>query len=421
MDGPSAAHGPGVPESTPAGPEPGARGPAGGAGDGPALDRLLARALSGEPADWPVGAEGPRVLERAAFHGIRGLILDQIGAARLRDWGWPEALIQGLREAALAQAAWELRHGQLLRESLAHLTEAGARPLLFKGSALAYGLYTNPATRARGDSDLIVAPSERCAAFAVLEGLSFIPYQGHFAESITSELSFTRPDPWCGDHCLDLHWRLSNSPVIAGLFSHGELLAHSVPIPALGPQARGAGRPHALAIACVHRLRHAVSPYYVNGVAYLSADRLIWLYDIKLLVESMDEGETAAFIALARERRIQSVCGQGIALAQGWLDARVPAHLTEAFRATPADEPIARYLGAGPLRTLWMDLEAMAGVANKARYLGQYLFPPRELMDTKYPGARSGWIPLPLLHLRRIAGGAWKRIARGQGPRERPG
>ena len=36
---------------------------------------------------------------------------------------------------------WEMRHHDLLKQVLAKLAKMGVRPLLFKGTALAYSLY----------------------------------------------------------------------------------------------------------------------------------------------------------------------------------------------------------------------------------------------------------------------------------------
>ena len=66
-----------------------------------------------------------------------------------------------------------------------------------------------------------------------------------------------------------------------------ELLARALPLPALGPHARGPGDVDALLIACMHRATHRHNPYTVNGEDHHDPDRLIWLTDIDLLARRL--------------------------------------------------------------------------------------------------------------------------------------
>src|SRR5437867_349211 len=92
-------------------------------------------------------------LERSDYHGVQALMHERLSAS-----DWPVALRQELRQRAVRQAMWELRHQQVLARMLAALAAIDVQPVLFKGTALAYSLYSNPVLRARGDTDLIVAP-----------------------------------------------------------------------------------------------------------------------------------------------------------------------------------------------------------------------------------------------------------------------
>lgn len=382
------------------------------------VDRFLADPLRGAAAPWPVGEDpwfSERVLARSALHGVRPLLVEAPGTAQLLRWGWPEAVVAAFREAAIASAVWELGHRKAIGDALGALHSAGVRPVLFKGTALAYSLYHNPATRSRGDTDLIVAPHERDIAIDVLRKLGFERGGGIFGDFVTSEVSLVRVDPFSGSHCVDLHWRLSNSPLLARIFSVEELRAENVAVPALGTHAREVTRPHALAIACVHRLVHSVSPYYVDGDAHCNADRLIWLYDIKLLLEQMTPGELAHFAALAKAREIIEVCRDGIDSAVDWLGVRVPDELVLG-EPSPAARPehVAGYLHAGPVRRTAMNVAAVAGWGNRWRYLFELFIPAPEYMRRKYSGARFRW--LPWLYLRRAFSGVSRRL-RGIGRR----
>src|SRR4051812_35000956 len=95
-------------------------------GDETAIDGLLAAALRGDAEPWPRNQPVETGIERVLYHGIAGLI-----AARARDLaGWPAALMEPIREQAIAQAMWEMRHKLVLAALLADFTEAGITALL---------------------------------------------------------------------------------------------------------------------------------------------------------------------------------------------------------------------------------------------------------------------------------------------------
>jgi hypothetical protein len=89
---------------------------------------------------------------------------------------------------------------------------------------------------------------------------------------------------------------------LAGLFSYEELRARAQPLPELAPQAFAACPVDALLLACMHRCGHKQAPYYVDGVAHYSGDRLIWLYDIHLLAVKLTSVEWHQFIDRATRK-----------------------------------------------------------------------------------------------------------------------
>ena len=113
-----------------------------------AIDKTLAAALRGEAPPWPGDAPIAMGLERVLYHGIAGLIVEAGPSLP----SWPSTLLDDVREQAIAQAMWEMRHKVILAELLAEFRKAGITALLLKGTALAYDLYPSPAMRSRGDS-----------------------------------------------------------------------------------------------------------------------------------------------------------------------------------------------------------------------------------------------------------------------------
>ncbi|MGZ4796532.1 MAG: nucleotidyltransferase family protein [Acidimicrobiia bacterium] len=69
-------------------------------------------------------------------------------------------------------------------EVVTAMRRAGVRPILLKGPALVELLYRDdPAARAYGDVDLLVAPNQRQAASGVLADLGFERLEGRFAQT----------------------------------------------------------------------------------------------------------------------------------------------------------------------------------------------------------------------------------------------
>jgi hypothetical protein len=99
---------------------------------------------------------------------------------------------------------------------------------------------------------------------------------------------------------------------LSRLFSYEELRQAALPLPGLSPHTLGAGKVHALLIACMHRAGHKQAPYFVDGVAHYSGDRLIWLYDIHLLAQALSPAQWNEFLRLARQKGLRAVCLEGI-------------------------------------------------------------------------------------------------------------
>jgi hypothetical protein len=315
-------------------------------------------------------------------------------------------LIQTLRQQVIRGTALELLRRKVVADVLATLAGAGIEPVLFKGTALAYSLYADPALRTRSDTDLLVPEDQRGRAMDALAALGYARVL-ELGELASYQACLTREG--VGAHTLDLHWKISNSELFSRLFDYEELRAAAEPLPALAPQALGASPMHAMLIACMHRAAHVQAPYFVGGVAYYGGDRLIWLYDIHLLAMSFSQPQWGELLALARRKGFRSVCLEGIEQARLHLGTPVPTEvLAELGRKGPV-EPTAAYLKAGHLRRRWLDLWAYEGVREKLRFARELAFPPAAYMRERFPSARLDW--LPWLYVRRAIGGMRRRGA----------
>jgi hypothetical protein len=287
-----------------------------------------------------------------------------------------------------------------LRRVLDHLDAAGLRPLVFKGAALAHTYYRQSWMRPRLDTDILIAPDTRARAAAILceQGYreaavtsgSLVSYQAMFVRSAEVEV----------EHVIDLHWQLANPQMVAGAWSHAELIARADRVPFPGGGSMPVPSPvDSLLIACLHRAAH-----------HADADDLIWLYDIHLIASRLDARQWDAFVEAAIDRAVAAIGVRGLRLASTHFHTPVPDTVMRQL-STATDEPSAIFLRRDlrPVDRLAADL-ATLGPRQRARLLREHLFPPVSFVRAKY-GVQSR-VVLPAMYAYRIAAGAMKWLRR---------
>jgi hypothetical protein len=377
--------------------------------NGTALERVCA-ALRGERDVTPIAtgaADTDDLWTLIEAHGIGPLLFDALSRTGALE-NWPAPIPDRLRRLAREQAALEMLRREELVAMLEALAAVGVDVLLMKGTPLAYTLYRSPEQRVRDDTDALIEHRRLDSAVDALTGLDYRRSPSIDGELVMQQLQMSRVDRFGAHHVLDLHWKVSNPHLFAGALDFEELFSEAVEVPALGPHARALGDTHALLLACIHRVAH-------HG----ASDRLIWLYDIHLLLEHMDAAERARFSRTAAEKDMAQVCADGIALAGARFHTRgagaLAAELLELGTAG-GGERSARYLrghrtGAA---LLWDDLQALPGWRQRLRLLREHALPSRAYMHSRF-GARPGW-QLPWFYVRRGLGG----LARLLKPRRSP-
>ena len=361
------------------------------------MDGLLAAVLRGEAPQWPAGGEAALAVERILYHGIAGLVTE-----RSRDLsGWPSAVLTPVRDQAIAQAMWEMRHKPLLADLLAAFAEAGIIALLLKGSALAYDLYSEPSARSRGDSDVLIAPGDLAEARHVLGRLGFARGSDEIA---SDELALQEIWSIAGEdglqHHIDLHWQLLNAPALAGVMVFDACAADPLALPRLGPGAMAMTRVATLLHTCIHRAMHITNPYFVDGMTYYGGDRLIWAKDIDLLASALSEVEWEAFGTAAIRQAVALVALNGLEIAHTALGTQVPRQVSERLGTAQGEAASAYLLSSGQARRSFRDLLAIPGFRGKIAYATRRALPSAAFMRSKYPDMAER--PLAALHARRM-------------------
>jgi len=285
-----------------------------------------------------------------------------------------EAFAFAARDAAL----WSMLLEAETRRLLAVMAQAAIPGLLLKGQAIAQWAYPDPALRASGDIDVLVATRE--AADALARGLCEVGFElfQPSGDLVALEMMLRRevaPGLWVE---IDLHYRVVNSPLFAERFTFDELMAESIALPRLGANARGLGPAHAFVHACMH---------WAATQAVGAAIRLKWLYDVPAFARCFSATDWQSVQQLAMARGLAGVCLGMIEAAQADFGAdfvAVPGDVTDALRAAMRHES----LDVTRLHD-WRYMQLQAFLAQptarlRARYLWQRLWPSRDYMVYLY-------------------------------------
>jgi hypothetical protein len=353
--------------------------------------------LSQNPAPWPADADVPAFLASASLHGILGMLAARLAASDTSNL--PPPLVKSLRDAAVRQAATEMVQRVELQRVVAALAAGGIDALLMKGASLAYDVYPDPSWRVRSDVDLFIRPDDRARVRSVLNDLDYRFAAAQAGEFVVSQFHGERSTPQFR-HLCDVHWKIVNRLRFADALSFDELAAAAIPLPALGPSARGIGRMHALWLACVHRAVH-----------HYDQDTLLWLYDVHLLARSLDADDLRRFVALAERSGACRICVRAFRLAGRHFATVIPSPVIGALEATAATEAPSVFLNPGvrPIDLLCDDLRALPGWHARLTLIKEHVFPDAAYMRDGYkPGSAA---PLAWLYLDRVAGGARKWLS----------
>lgn len=360
------------------------------------LSALFGRALSGDAGPGSAAWESPALPALAAEHGITALLWQALGGVGGRAGLVRDALEPGVRAAA----ARELLVQREMRSVLDALAAADVRTLVIKGSALAYTVYPEPWLRPRTDTDLLVREDSVPAATRALEVCGYTRCDAiSTGVFVSHQVAFERTDTHGLYHVIDLHWKIANPQVVADSLPFDALWDGAQPAPALGAHARVPSAVASIALACIHRLAH-----------HQGHDRLIWLYDLKLLTASLGEEDWMALRSLACSRGVASLCLDGLREARARLCSGLPADVEAALATAARAEPSRSYV-EGLVRkrdVLVSDLRALGTWGARARLLREHMFPSPAFIRQRY-GTRARWL-LPAFYMHRLVTGAFKWV-----------
>ena len=356
-----------------------------------------------EPA--PTGEHNWRsILDYAKRNGVTALLYYQLGAHSeiAEELDAPEWFLKSLKTYSFQLVAIELARIAELKNILTTWAEQDIRPLILKGTALAYSLYPEPWTRERCDTDVLFKSREEAQyAHEVLEAMGYRQPNAVSGDYISHQFMSYRAGGNLMPHTLDMHWRINNAWAFANTFSYEELAEKAISIPTLSPNARGLSDVHALLLACMHR---------AANVSAGNANRLLWLYDFHLLSEVMEKNNWEEFGRLAEKKKIVEVCLDGFQAVIDAYQSEIPESVMGELRAKTEQDGFTPHTADRSWQIALMQFRSLPGVGSRFRYLRELLFPSADYMKVKYE-CESRFL-LPIYYLKRIAGGIPKLLRR---------
>lgn len=263
---------------------------------------------------------------------------------------------------------------------------------VFKGTALVLcGIYPGAGLRPRSDIDVLIDADsfELFAAKLQSMGYEFSPSPGSL---VSAARNASRSDDEGFIHRLDCHIRISSAhhPFTRQFYGQA-LLERLEPVPGMPGNVMTLHPRDALHLACFHRAQHFSH----------AGDKLIWLYDIHLLVECLTPDDIQLLLAEAREVESLSLVLDGLRCSQSLFGTRV-----EGLNAQPesVDDLSVALLRPGRHQGIavrfFSNLVQIQGFFNRLRFVFQNLAPPADYMAHEFNV--SGW-QLPLAYLKRWA------------------
>ncbi len=238
------------------------------------------------PTDFPQGT--------TILHGCLPLLMGEVPA---------EALIQRVgqqkyarwRELHRQSTLLNLWYGLELKQVLEAAQEAHLPVMVLKGADLAFSFYADPEQRHFSDIDLMVKPEHLAEFIALLERLGYRYHQEYRFEAISQKRAafvYTK-EVAAGYLVFEIHTS-PHSNEMGVCFDVNGLWERSRAIMAAGTPAVGMGLEDLLLYLCWHFRSH-------------SFDRLIWLYDIAVVLQNCaDDVDWALLYRLARKQKLVS-------------------------------------------------------------------------------------------------------------------
>jgi hypothetical protein len=354
--------------------------------------RWLAAVMGSTDASVPVACPVSELIQIATEEDVLALVAAHL-FVRPNALNEPAGLVGDFSQAAQARVVSSMIQEAELRAVLQVAAEEGVPLLLLKGTALAHWAFEAPHLRACSDLDVLVADytGGRKLADALSRKLDYIPAPPN--EDMGYEFMCRKPLPG-GKHLeLDVHWKLVNTPLFAGLLSFEDLWQDSIPVPRLGPHARALGVHHALLHACLHRAANLASE---------GQDTLKWLWDIQVLSLALSAQDRGRLLQVCAKARCPGLVSAGLMAASSHWPSDGMLELARELQVLP-DGGLSETDLQDWKQVQKLSFHAISDWPGRLRWLRDRVFPSKAYMQTIYARPGASYACLWLVRVGRAA------------------
>jgi hypothetical protein len=261
--------------------------------------REIGRRLGGDGGSETWAA----LVDEAACHGVLGVI-----APHLADFDLPSSVRRSIEQRTGVGRLWHQHLVGALEHAVSALETAGIRVCVLKGPPLAERLYADPAVRPSMDIDLLIEPADVDRA---ADALGEAGYEG---DSEASRSYLLR-------HAHHLHFSKPNLPPVE-LHFHA-YAGFGVVVPASALMDRSTAYLTTEAIGVLVPRPEDEFVYLAIHAAGHSFIRLLWLYDLKLLVRRQPALDWERVAERAASIGVATAVAYTIRLLDGWLNVSI--------------------------------------------------------------------------------------------------
>ncbi|SHG14637.1 Uncharacterised nucleotidyltransferase [Marisediminitalea aggregata] len=270
--------------------------------------------------------------------------------------------------------------------------------IVLKGWALSYEIYSQPHHRPKTDIDIFIEANSKERVKAILQNLGFSNPRGWEPEAIIKQFTMRKDIVRNVYVSIDIHLEISDDKNIQRsltwkLIYSGSKVNETINV-------RFPNRTTLLTHAIFHLLHHRAGGDFV---------KLIWLYDINLLIQKMTDNESNSFIKLIEHLGFVVPVRFLLSDISSIFPNKRSRLLLERMKELPQINNY-DYLINPPsiFKHQLRKLQQAKGIREKITIIKETLFPPKEEIYRKY--GRLKTIYLPYWYIIRIIHGLMKYI-----------
>jgi len=282
--------------------------------------------------------------------------------------------LSGLNDALSVRAktsiATEMARAHELGLLISAFNEKKTPLLIFKGTALAYRSYKNPWQRPRGDTDVLIDRTQLKQIRSIFKELGYKEAVAVSGKYISYQTSFTKVVTPDFIHTLDVHWRINNRQILSNCY---DLISIN------GKPANTPCRIDSILLAAIHRKGH-----------HAETERLIWLYDIHVVSESLSEKQWLELAAKARSKKIAALTLNALEMTHELLDTKIPRVVFKTLKHESVKDEVSKVFlneKKSELAVFWTDMKhGLPDWSSRLTLLKEHIIPSKDYLEHKSQG-----------------------------------